>query len=68
MKDSVRLCNQPECSREARAKGDECRKCYKLLWQREKRAQEKFERSHASFDQSTSAVDRVSYIEWLLEQ
>lgn len=51
-----------------RARGLECRRCYKTLWQREKRKQERFENSHVSLDSATYAVNRKWYDLWEQEQ
>lgn len=65
---SSRSCVVEGCGNPARAQGDDCRKHYKLAWQREKRNQEKFEKSMVSLDDSTYALNVKWYREWYQEQ
>lgn len=68
MSDSVVACNQEGCSNPKRPRGPECRKCYKTLHKRERRAQRAFERGMVPFSQVEFELSRKWYEQWEQEQ
>ena len=62
------LCEVDGCEHNARRHGKDCRKHYKLAWQREKRKQKAFEESHVYMDDATYALNDKWYREWYQRQ
>ena len=68
MSDSVLVCDQDGCSRPKRPRGLECRKCYKVLHKRHRRAQRAFEERMVSLDAVRFQLSRKWYDEWEQQQ
>ena len=65
---SVVVCDQEGCTNPKRPRGPECRKCYKVLHKRERRAQRRFEERMVPFSQAEYELSRKWYEQWEQEQ